>query len=161
MQFKAQFESETVTAQLPFLAEKSALIPDLSAPMAKISRIIDDSGVLRDLPELREIRKTIGQTKREISALFKHYTTDQTLKDALQSDMPVLRSDRQVLAVKANFKGRIKGIVHEFSQTGQTVYIEPDDIVQKNKILILVDHIIIPYKRQIILRFIFIFHQFL
>ncbi len=140
MQFKAQFESETVTAQLPFLAEKAALIPELSAPMAKISRIIDDSGVLRDLPELREIRKTIGQTKREISALFKHYTTDQTLKDALQSDMPVLRSDRQVLAVKANFKGRIKGIVHEFSQTGQTVYIEPDDIVQKNNVLVQEEH---------------------
>ena len=50
--------------------------------------------------------------------------------------MPVLRSDRQVLAVKANFRGRIKGIVHEFSQTGQTVYIEPDDIVQKNNSLV-------------------------
>ena len=135
-QFKAQLENEAVRAQFPVLAEKASLIPDLSAASSKIFRIIDETGILRDLPELREIRKSIAHIKREVAALFKSYTSDQSLKDALQSDMPVLRSDRQVLAVKANFRGRIKGIVHEFSQTGQTVYIEPDDIVQKNNSLV-------------------------
>ena len=136
VQFKTQLENEAVRAQFPVLAEKASLIPDLSAASAKIFRIIDETGILRDLPELREIRKSIAHIKREVAALFKSYTSDQSLKDALQSDMPVLRSDRQVLAVKANFRGRIKGIVHEFSQTGQTVYIEPDDIVQKNNSLV-------------------------
>ena len=136
VQFKSQFENETLRAQLPVLAEKADAIPDLSQASAKIFRIIDETGILRDLPELREIRKSIAHIKREVTALFKSYTSDQSLKDALQSDMPVLRSDRQVLAVKANFRGRIKGIVHEFSQTGQTVYIEPDDIVQKNNALV-------------------------
>ena len=136
IQFKAQLQNETNAAQLTVLAEKAAAIPDLSEASAKIFRIIDETGVLRDLPELREIRKSIAQIKRDVTALFKSYTSDQSLKDALQSDMPVLRSDRQVLAVKANFRGRIKGIVHEFSQTGQTVYIEPDDIVQKNNALV-------------------------
>ena len=136
VQFKSQFENEALRAQLPILAEKADAIPDLSQASAKIFRIIDETGVLRDLPELLEIRKSIAHIKREVTALFKSYTSDQSLKDALQSDMPVLRSDRQVLAVKANFRGRIKGIVHEFSQTGQTVYIEPDDIVQKNNALV-------------------------
>lgn len=136
IQFKSQMENETLQVQFPVLAEKAEVIPDLSQAAAKIFRIIDESGVLRDLPELREIRRSIAQIKKDVSSLFKSYTSDQSLKDVLQSDMPVLRSDRQVLAVKANFRGRIKGIVHEFSQTGQTVYIEPDDIVQKNNALV-------------------------
>ncbi|NLK46461.1 MAG: endonuclease MutS2 [Treponema sp.] len=140
IQFKKQMESETIRLQFSVLADKAALIPDLSMPNSKIFRIIDETGVLKDLPELREIRKSISRIRRDVTLLFKSYTTDQSLKDVLQSDMPVLRSDRQVLAVKANFRGRIKGIVHEFSQTGQTVYIEPDDIVQKNNALVQEEH---------------------
>jgi DNA mismatch repair protein MutS2 len=37
-----------------------------------------------------------------------------------------------VLALKANYRGRVKGIVHEVSATGQTVFVEPEDVVEKN-----------------------------
>jgi DNA mismatch repair protein MutS2 len=42
-----------------------------------------------------------------------------------------------VLAVKTNFRGRIKGIVHEVSSTGQTVFIEPEEAVEKNNELLI------------------------
>jgi DNA mismatch repair protein MutS2 len=42
-----------------------------------------------------------------------------------------------VLAVKANFRGRIRGIVHEVSSTGQTVFVEPEEVVEKNNELLL------------------------
>ena len=50
----------------------------------------------------------------------------------LQSTLPALRDGRQVIALRSNFRGRVKGIVHEVSQSGQTVYVEPDDVVSYN-----------------------------
>jgi DNA mismatch repair protein MutS2 len=50
----------------------------------------------------------------------------------LQSAVPSQRDGRTVLAVKANYRGRIRGIVHEVSSTGQTIFIEPEDVVEKN-----------------------------
>lgn len=122
--------------ETPALSAIAAEIPALSAPENEISRIIDDSGQMRDLPELRAIRSSIQKLHGEINALIRSFTSNNDYKDVLQSDVPVLRSDRQVLAVKASQKNRIKGIIHEVSQTGQTVFIEPDAVVQKNNSLV-------------------------
>ena len=111
-------------------------IPSLTNAANAIFRIVDEKGEMRDLPQIRAIKNSISKIRRDIVALLKNYTTDVAFKDSLQSDMPTIRGERQVLAVKANFKGRIRGIVHEVSQTGQTVFIEPDDVVQKNNDLI-------------------------
>lgn len=122
--------------ETPVLSSMAAEIPLLNGAENAIFRIIDDSGMMRDLPELRAIRSSIQKLHNEINTLIHSFTSNNEFKDALQSDVPVLRSDRQVLAVKASQKNRIKGIVHEVSQTGQTVFIEPDAVVQKNNSLV-------------------------
>ena len=111
-------------------------LSDLTTPHKMIYRIIDESGTIRDLPEIKAIKNKISEIRRNVENLLKKYTSDPNLKDALQSDIPVLRSDRQVLALKANFKGKVRGIVHELSQSGHTLFIEPEDIVQKNNELV-------------------------
>ncbi|OJF76239.1 MAG: hypothetical protein BKP49_08855 [Treponema sp. CETP13] len=121
------------TPELCTFVEK---IPDLSEAEQKIFRIITKDGEVRDLPEIQAIRSSIQNLRQNIDTLMHHYTSDANLSKTLQSTLPALRGNRQVLAVKANFKGRIKGIVHEMSQTGQTLYIEPSDVVQKNNELI-------------------------
>lgn len=50
--------------------------------------------------------------------------------DKLSQNTIVLRNDRYVLAVKNNFKSSIKGIIHDQSMSGQTVFIEPRVVVQ-------------------------------
>jgi DNA mismatch repair protein MutS2 len=50
----------------------------------------------------------------------------------LQSALPTQRDGRVVLAVKANFRGRVRGIVHEVSATGQTIFVEPEEAVERN-----------------------------
>jgi DNA mismatch repair protein MutS2 len=50
----------------------------------------------------------------------------------LQSDVPSQRDGRLVIALKHQFKGRIRGIIHEVSASGQTLFIEPEDVVEKN-----------------------------
>ncbi|MBQ9206916.1 MAG: Smr/MutS family protein [Treponema sp.] len=101
-----------------------------------ISRIIDKNGELKDLPILREIRSKIAQINAEIKAALKKYTSDSTLNSVLESNVPAFRADRQVLAVKASQRNRISGIVHEVSSSGQTLFIEPEEVVRKNNELL-------------------------
>ena len=101
-----------------------------------ISRIIDKDGNLKDLPVLREIKAKIAQINNEIKAALKKYTSDTTLNSVLESNVPAFRADRQVLAVKASQRNRISGIVHEVSSSGQTLFIEPEDVVRKNNELL-------------------------
>lgn len=118
------------------LTEVVTQMPDLSGAENIIFGIINTDGELKDLPSIREIKKNIANIKNEIASLIHSYTIDQNLSGILESNVPALRSNRQVLAVKSSQRSAIKGIVHEVSQTGRTVYIEPADVVQKNNDLI-------------------------
>ncbi|MDR2575925.1 MAG: endonuclease MutS2 [Treponema sp.] len=99
---------------------------------ATIFRIIDKEGNLRDLPELRAIRQRISRLKSALDTAIARYLGDEETRRMLQSTLPSQRDGRTVLAVKANFRGRVRGIVHEVSSTGQTVFIEPENVVEKN-----------------------------
>lgn len=115
-------------------------LPDLGEPKESIFRIIDRSGELRDLPEIRSIRQGIYKIKQDIERLVGRYLHDDYLRPMLQSTVPTIRDGRQVIAVRSNFRGRVRGIVHEVSQTGQTVYIEPEDVVDRNNDLVTEEH---------------------
>ena len=106
--------------------------PDLQPVARVVFRILGKDGSLRDLPELREARARIARINRDIAAITDSYYKDQDIRSMLQSDEATLRDGRTVLPVRANFKARIKGIVHEVSATGQTVFIEPEELVLKN-----------------------------
>lgn len=115
-----------------------------SAPMLSnvykiIQTIITPDGQLRELPVIKNIQSIIARTNKEISALSSSYAKNPELRDALQSSEPTQRDGRTLLAVRANFKGRIRGIVHEVSASGQTVFVEPFDLMEKNNELVALD----------------------
>ena len=114
---------------LKLLAGQVAVLPDISDIEKKVFRIITPDGELRELPEIVAIRKQIASLNAKIRTIMQGFTSDQKLSDVLQSNLPVLRNGRQVLAVKASLQNRIPGIVHEVSQTAQTVYVEPEEAV--------------------------------
>jgi DNA mismatch repair protein MutS2 len=115
---------------LPALAALAQGIPCLTEPASLISAVIDSQGQLRNLPELRALRGEIARLASGIESSIKKYAADN--QALLQSPAPALRGGRQTLAVKAQHKRKIPGILHEASQTGQTVYIEPEELVRKN-----------------------------
>jgi DNA mismatch repair protein MutS2 len=118
------------------LAAELSMAPDL-APVAQAAfRIVGPDGEVKDLPELREIRSRIRRLNMDIEKTTSSFFQDETTRAMLQSDVPTQRDGRTVLAVKAGSKARLKGIVHEVSATGQTVYIEPEALVQKNNELV-------------------------
>ncbi|MDR1839214.1 MAG: endonuclease MutS2 [Treponema sp.] len=106
--------------------------PDCGSVAAEIFKIVDREGNLRDIPVLRAIRKRIESLEKELKTAVSRYSSDEEYKRMLQSPLPSQRDGRAVIAVKVNFRGRIRGIVHEVSSSGQTVFVEPLDVVEKN-----------------------------
>jgi DNA mismatch repair protein MutS2 len=114
------------------LEEFIAAIPGCSDIAAGVFRIIDRDGNLRDLPEFRAIRRRIQRLQADLEAAVARYTGAEETRRMLQSPLPSQRDGRLVLALKANFRGRIRGIVHEVSSTGQTIFVEPEEAVERN-----------------------------
>ncbi|MDR3193603.1 MAG: endonuclease MutS2, partial [Treponema sp.] len=113
------------------LEEFLAGIPGCQDIAAEVFRVIDREGRLRDLPEFRSIRRRIQNLQTDLEAAVTRYTGGETRR-MLQSPLPSQRDGRLVLALKANFRGRIRGIVHEVSSTGQTIFVEPEEAVERN-----------------------------
>ena len=121
---------------LPGIERIVFFAPSLSDVHKKIFKVVTEDGELRDLPRTRSLRTAIQKAQAENLRIVNQYLSDPNLQAALQSNSPTERDNRTVIAVKAHFKGRIKGIVHEFSSTGQTVFIEPIELVERNNHLL-------------------------
>lgn len=107
-------------------------MPPLPQTEQAVFSFIDKNGALREIPSLIAIRKKMQRIEADIEKTMRSYCTDESTKGMLQTPAPVLRNGRQVIAVRSNFKGRIKGIIHEYSQSGQSFYLEPESIVLRN-----------------------------
>ncbi|MDR0455610.1 MAG: Smr/MutS family protein [Treponema sp.] len=116
----------------PLFAAMLSDTPDCGDIANAVFRIMDREAKLRDLPELRAIKRRIQNLNAGLEAAVSRYTADEDIRRMLQSTVPSQRDGRTVLAVKANFRGRIRGIVHEVSSSGQTIFIEPENVVEKN-----------------------------
>ena len=105
----------------------------------RIFRIVDQDGALREkqIPELAAIRERIRRfTGRMRTAPFAESSTSTPRADTGRPPRPTQRDGRVVLPLKAQYKGRVKGIVHEMSSSGSTVFIEPLEIVEKNNAIV-------------------------
>ena len=118
------------------LEKQASSIPDLSKAETEIFSVLDKDGEVKDLPALRAIRNRIRELQKEAEGAIRKYTADNTQKPFLQSNVPVMRGDRQLLAVRADRRGTVCGIVHEVSASGQTLYIEPEEAVRANNELV-------------------------
>jgi DNA mismatch repair protein MutS2 len=116
----------------PVFAAMLDNMPDCGELSAAVFRIMDREGGLRDLPELRAIKRRIQSLNAGLESAVSRYIASEDVRRMLQSTVPSQRDGRTVLALKANFRGRVKGIVHEVSASGQTIFVEPEDVVEKN-----------------------------
>ena len=87
-------------------------------------RIADDAS-----PELKRIRREIGLTDDRIHAQLGKML-NQTYSSYLQDNVITVRDDRYCLPIKSEYKSQVRGIVHDQSSTGSTLFIEPAAIVE-------------------------------
>ena len=96
---------------------------------------IENNGRISDraCPKLSEFRKQLISIKNERRLILDKiiYKNSNYIQDAIISE----RVGRPVLAIKVNFINKFKGIIHDSSSSGNTIFIEPDAVVSKgNKI---------------------------
>ena len=98
----------------------------------KISRsiIADDFVADEASPELGEIRRKIRQTNSKIKDMLQKYVSGQS--KYLQENIVTTRGGRFVIPVKAEYRSEVKGLIHDISQSGATLFIEPMNVVEAN-----------------------------
>lgn len=92
-----------------------------------ISEIVDDEGSVRDTASLglRDLRRQKGNVSSTIKEKFDELMNNKDLQKAVQEKIITKRNERYVIPIKTDFKSLVKGIEHDRSSTGSTVYMEP------------------------------------
>ena len=121
----------------PQLAERAARLPDLQPLVDAAARIIGPDGAVRDdaSTELAALRRRLRRRRSDVSGQLEKML--ETRRDALADTVVVLRNDRYCLPVAASSRARVAGIVHDRSGSGQTVFVEPLEVVEANNELAL------------------------
>ena len=125
----------------PRLAEISRGIEPLPDLAAWLTASFDARGELSSAtyPELRSLRSRKASLHEKIGSTMDALRAEERFDVALQDDFLALRNDRYVLPVKAQHRGTGLGIVHDTSGTGQTVFVEPFEVVGMNNDLKMAD----------------------
>jgi DNA mismatch repair protein MutS2 len=118
----------------PALAAIAAGIADLGHVFHPILEAFDADGKLVDhaSPALGPLRKSVVALTAQLDRRMEELVNDPRYAPLLQDDYYTQREERYVLPVRTDGKGFVKGIVHGTSHSGQTIFIEPEEIVDLN-----------------------------
>jgi DNA mismatch repair protein MutS2 len=116
-----------------------ALLAGATVPtdlLRDLTRMILPEGAVNEeaIPEIARLR---GEIRRLNQGLIE--SADQMIRQdrhMYQADRPTIRDGRTVVPLAANFRGRVDGIVHEASGSGETIYVEPRELVNLNNDLV-------------------------
>ena len=122
-------------------AEVAPLLHDLVAPIDPTLRVLpdaigrcieEDGSDLRDSasPRLRRLRSQLRDGRHRVTEELRRLARGSELREHLQEEFVTERSGRPVLAVKASARSRVRGIVHDASSSGQTLFVEPFAVVE-------------------------------
>ncbi len=119
------------------LAGLAGSLPDLSALIRQLARIVSEDGEIRAdaSAELRRARSRVRSLEAQIEQRMSTYLASSSLQPHLQDRYVTFRESRPVLPVRADSRRRVRGIVHDVSSSGTTVFIEPEGVVEAGNAL--------------------------
>ena len=128
----AEVSSEVVYPALARMTEGVSAFPQI---IKRIDLVLNKYGKVKDTatPELLNIRHSIEVTSRNISHSLRSIINEAQAEGYIDRDVsPTLRDGRLVIPVAPALKRKIKGIIHDESASGKTVFIEPAAVVDAN-----------------------------
>jgi DNA mismatch repair protein MutS2 len=134
---RVQAWGRAVRAVAPSVADLADEVPRLNDLRDTLRHALEDDGSLTDRasPRLRQLRQQIRDRRRRIVADLERMLAAEG--DRLFADRFVtVRHGRYVLPVRAEARQRVRGIVHDRSQSGQTIFVEPEGLVEANNDLV-------------------------
>lgn len=156
-------DSDLEFSRLYFWADQLVTLPELSG---RLRRSVEEDGRIKDdaSPELRIIRNQIRRSEQNIREQLDGLIRGKNAK-YLSDAIITMRNDRYVIPVKQEYRGTFGGVVHDQSASGQTLFIEPKQVVELNnrlrqhqiserteieRILAELSAELVPYRREII-----------
>ena len=123
------------SSRCPPYATISSKLHALTALARKIKKTVDSEGTLLDeaSEELSKIRRQKRNLRNRVEQKLKSLLSDGELEKYLQDDFYTVRSERYVLPIRTDGRGRISGSILDTSVSGQTLFIEPTAIRELNE----------------------------
>ncbi|HSR99415.1 MAG TPA: Smr/MutS family protein [Kofleriaceae bacterium] len=142
-------------ALVPRLAARGAAIADLGHVYLPILEAFDPDGRLVDHASdaLGPLRRALVAIRDQLQKRMGTLLTDERFAPYLQDAYYTQREDRYVLPIRTDGKGFVRGIVHGTSQSGQTLFIEPEEIVDLNNRAKLAEADVLDEERRILIKF--------
>lgn len=131
-EFIEDLESEGAI-DIPHFIERKESMPVLTGVQHEINNCIDDNGLVSDSASstLRSIRQSLRSEESKVRSKLENLIRGGNAK-MLSDAIITIRNDRYVIPVKQEYRYHFGGIVHDQSSSGQTLFIEPDAVVQAN-----------------------------
>ncbi len=147
---------ETLEARvdaLPMMAAIGRRIPALERLATRLDRCFEPNGELSDRasPELKEARDRARGLHRAIKSRLDKLLHDEKFLVNLREPYFTIRNDRYVLPVLAQMRAEVPGIVHNASQSGQTLFIEPQELIALGNDLAIAQSMVLEEERRILL----------
>ncbi|GIN86822.1 endonuclease MutS2 [Heyndrickxia sporothermodurans] len=120
--------------EIPILEEKAEQIAVLTSTEHKIKNAIDENGEILDGASevLRQIRQKLRSNESRIREKLESLIRSRNAAKMLSDAIVTIRNDRYVIPVKQEYRSNYGGIVHDQSASGQTLFIEPQSVVDLN-----------------------------
>lgn len=109
-------------------------LPETYGIVDAITRILSERGEVLDSasPKLADIRRNLRIAQDRLMSRLQKYVTDSKTSQMLQEPIITQRDGRYVIPLRAEFKGKIKSVIHDQSSSGATLFVEPLPIVEAN-----------------------------
>src|ERR671930_417368 len=116
----------------PQLSALGGSIPSHGDLVRRLEGIVNDDGEIRDSasPRLRRLRADVRLANQRLQERVRTLVSE--FRSALQEPIVTMRGGRYVLPVRADMQSRVRGLVHDQSASGATVYVEPLAAVELN-----------------------------
>lgn len=118
--------------ELPETAALMAASPDTGPLLERVERVVDERGRVRAEASgrLARLRDTLSSVGARIDSILRQVVARSEVRSALSDGGVHRRAGRPVLAVRAKQAGRVRGLVHDRSQSGESIFIEPQEVVE-------------------------------
>lgn len=129
---EAVIEDEDIS--IPHFVEKMESLPILTDLEREINQSIDENGGVLDSAseKLRSIRQSLRTQESRVRERLESYTRGRNATKMLSDAIVTIRNERYVIPVKSEYRSHYGGVIHDMSASGQTLFIEPDAVVQAN-----------------------------
>jgi DNA mismatch repair protein MutS2 len=131
-ELKKTFEKKE--GEFPRLCLIAEGLPETHGIVDAISRVLSERGEVLDSAsvKLADIRRNLRIAHDRLMSRLQKYVTDSKTSSMLQESIITQRDGRYVIPLRAEFKGKIKAVIHDQSSSGATLFIEPLPIVEAN-----------------------------